>query len=80
MDQAILEQFPNNGEVRDIREASMPENNFFKNHTDPQIKKTYMRFNALMEFMYETLELPRDATMETFAFRVRDICLAIKDK
>lgn len=75
-DQQLLDQYPNEGKIKDIRRAKVQENNYFKNHPEDELRKRYLKFNAFMETMYETLELPRNATMEQFAQRVYDIVMA----
>jgi len=72
-DATIIERFPNEGYVGNGQERQLPENNYFTDHEDAQIKKKYLQFTVFMEALNQVLELDRYATVETFAIRIRHL-------
>jgi len=72
----LEEQFPNEGQIEELRKAEMPDNNFFKNYSKDEIRKKYLMMNVLMEILHDTIELEHHATIDQFARRVSDLAIA----
>lgn len=72
----ITEKFPNEASVTAGEKVDVHENNHFKNHELEIIRKKYVRFSILMELLNDDLELPKTATVEQFAHRIRDLVYA----
>lgn len=68
--------YPNEG----IEEAKVVdqvhENNYFKDFPAEDIRRRYMKFSVMMEGVNESLDLSRQASVDQFALRVRDLVLA----
>jgi len=54
----------------------MNPDNFFSAHHPGEIQKKYIQFSVFMEHLLQVLELPRAASMEQVANRIRDIVIA----
>jgi len=54
----------------------MNPDNFFAAHHPGEIQKKYIQFSVFMEHLLIVLELPRAASMEQVANRIRDIVVA----
>lgn len=76
VDPSVVDQFPNEATVTDGHKVAVHENNHFKNHDLEIIRKKYVRFSILMELLNDDLELPKTATVEQFALRIRDLVYA----
>lgn len=76
VDPSIAEKFPNEARVTSGEKVEVHENNHFKNHELWDVRKKYVRFSILMEYLNEVLELPQTATVDQFAHRIRDIVYA----
>jgi len=72
----IVEQFPNEARVTPGEKVEVHENNHWKNHELEVVRKKYVRFSILMELLNDDLELPKTATVEQFALRIRDLVYA----
>lgn len=72
----IEENYPNPGEVKNIKVPEVHENNYFKDSGADDLRKRYLRFSVFMEELNNTLELNRDASVEQFAQRVHDLVMA----
>ena len=72
----IAEQFPNVGQFTEGKKADVHENNFFKDMDIEEVHRRYVRFSVFMESVNEALSLDNHSTIETFAFRVRDLVYA----
>lgn len=72
----IVEKFPNDASVTAGQKVDVHENNHFQNHELEVIRKKYVRFSILMELLNDDLELPKTATVEQFAHRIRDLVYA----
>ena len=53
------------------------ENNYFKNHELEVVRKKYVRFSIMMEYLNDILEVDsKTVNVETFAHRIRDLVYA----
>lgn len=72
----IEENYPNPGEVKNIKVPEVHENNYFKNNDADDLRRRYLRFSVFMEELNNTLDLSRNASVEQFAQRVHDLVMA----
>jgi len=71
-----VEKFPNEAKLGKGEAVQVHENNHWKNHDLEVVRKKYVRFSILMELLNDDLELPKTATVEQFALRIRDLVYA----
>ena len=76
-DPSIAEKFPNEATVTSGEKQEVHENNHFKNHELADVRKKYVRFSVLMEYLNDILEVDsKTVNVETFAHRIRDLVYA----
>jgi len=73
----IKDKFPNEAEISAGQKQQVHENNYFKDHELELVRKKYVRFSVLMEYLHDVLELDlKTTTIEQFGLRVRDLVYA----
>lgn len=65
--------FPNVGTVTDQTTNEAHENNYFRDHSEEQIREKYIKFTVFMDSLNSTLELTPSATVDIFVTRINDL-------
>lgn len=74
------EQFPNEGKTVSQNERNLPEDNHFRNHSQDEIRKKYLQWMVISEYMNQILELPVNATFQELGNRAYQLFQANKEK
>lgn len=69
------EKFPNEAKFRPGQQRSNPDNHFEGRELD-EVRRRYVKFTVLMEYLNDVLELGRHTDLDTFANRIRDLVIA----
>lgn len=69
------QQFPNEAKLKG-QVSEVHENNHFRDFPVEECRKRHINFSVLMHYVNAELDLPREATVEQFAHRIRDLIYA----
>jgi len=73
--QSMSEKYPNQGTTIETEQREVPEENHWQNHDEELIKKKYLQFMVMIEYLNNVLELPMDSKMSDLMKRSHDLYL-----
>lgn len=74
----LVEQFPNEGKQTSQKERTLHEDNHFQNHSQDEVRKKYLQWMVISEYMNQILELPHNSTFQELGNRAYQLFQANK--
>lgn len=71
--ETLEENYPNEATFKKGSDRNTSEENYFRDHDVELVRKKYIQFTVYMEAMNQVMELGLNASVEDFAFRIRDL-------
>lgn len=78
--QTLVEKFPNEGKQTSRKERNLPEDNHFRNHSQDEVRKKYLQWMVISEYMNQILDLPSNSTFQELGNRAYQLFQANKEK
>lgn len=75
----LSKRYPIESETIGTKENEVQENNYWKDRELDELRKKYIQFNVLMEFVQEILELPQGSTFDQLGRRSFELVMTNLD-